>query len=1165
MVYRIFGRSGSGKSEYLYDKIKEKIEKNPDGRFDIFFVTPEQHTLSSERKILERLGNSANLRVEALSFDRMANRVSRKTGGMVYDYADSTLKKLVMNKTLRQLSPELDVYAKVSNDMSFVEKLVGTIDEMKLAMVSPHTFAAPLEPGGETGELAKKIKEVGLIYSLYEKILGEDENLRDVSNEMDYLCSLLEKEYTDPAEAHPKIRRFFDGAEIFIDSFDSFSNGQKQALSHIIDQANNVYFTFTCPLPEEGAKENFEEENIFGKTIKNAAAIAEMCKNKNIAPFDLAFSEAKRFESGILAHLEKNIWDQGKNFAFPAEKFKDSLEIFECEKIFDEAEAAAKKIMYLAREKGYRYSDIQIVAAEISSYKGILDSVFEKYKIPLFISGRTQLSTKPLMSMLLSLFDMVAYDFRLHNIQSYLKNGLCGLSYPEIDSLDIYITAWQINGFKRYAGKDWNMHPDGYVEYDENDGDIKDILAKLNETKKKFIAPVANFMKKLKKTGESDAGNVKNITSAVVDFLEEINTYERLYDLQEEQKRNGELSEAAETVQIWNVLMEVLQKLALVCGDEKIDLKRYSELFKFIISDADIGKIPTSIDEVTAINADLMLSGDKKCTIVLGLNADVFPKAQSDDDLFGDGEKQILRKYGIDFLPDSMQKSYDQLRYFYNAVASASECVVLAYRKADVNGEAMNPSMALEKVRGMYPNLETFRQDENFGNALFLLEGKENGYIEMGITQEKELRFALESYFSRERRENGVDSKNPGFKESELAINKKLAESLFCDLSMSSTKLETYVNCPFSYFCRYVLALSSDSSPKMQMNDIGRFIHKILEIFMRKIRDENVGFKDISDSYIKTETEKIIDSYLSSIIKDYEFKTDRFLYLLRRLNKIVFEIIKNLRDEFSGCDFVPADFELEINDKKSENSVDPVEIEIPNKGSLKLTGIIDRVDIYKDKKNVYIRIVDYKTGSKKFNLSDIVSGINLQMFIYLFSVWHNGRGRYDPPEGKIEEASENVPAGVLYMPSRIPQYSRSANMTEEEAHEQKSRTLARSGLFLRDEKILEAMEHNLAGRYIPVKLKPDANLSFKKNTASAVLASLEQIGKLERYVTKSLAAIAAELSGGIANVLPFKGRVDSCAYCDMRRICRFEENDPNKKRAVFFSPDKVWDIIEEET
>ncbi|MCL2816216.1 MAG: hypothetical protein FWD23_16610, partial [Oscillospiraceae bacterium] len=272
MVYRIFGKSGYGKSEYLYAKIKEKITENPERRFDMFLIVPEQQTLVTERKVIERFGNIANLRIEVLSFDRMSNRVSRKTGGMSYDYADSTLKKLVMNKILRLLDPVLDFYSKVSGNMEFVEKLVKTVDEMKLGLVSPGMLENTSNEinanssdylNGTSGtpsptnlglfelslinkDLSRKINEIGLIYAAYEKNFGEDKILRDVSDEMKYLCSLLDKDYVDYTSKSLEKRRFFDNANVFVDSFDSFSNGQKAVLSRIFNQAENVYMTCKC-------------------------------------------------------------------------------------------------------------------------------------------------------------------------------------------------------------------------------------------------------------------------------------------------------------------------------------------------------------------------------------------------------------------------------------------------------------------------------------------------------------------------------------------------------------------------------------------------------------------------------------------------------------------------------------------------------------------------------------------------------------------------------------------------------------------------------------------------------------------------------------------------------------------------------------------------------
>ena len=1162
MIYRIFGRSGYGKSELLYNLMREKMREYPDRQFDIFLIVPEQETVNTERKIINKFGNAANLRIEILNFPRLSDRVSRKAGQVLHDYADSTVKKLAISKALRVLEPALEHYGKVSQNMEFVEKIAETIDRLKIELIIPaelENAAGSLK--GENEEIAKKIREIGMIYSAYEKLLRESENLRDISDEMAYLCSLLDREYTD----NNKIKRFFNETNVFIDSFDAFSNGHKQVLSRIFAQADNIYITrkhLPGDMQDNDGDNNYEqdeeEKNIFYKVSQASDFIADLAREKNLEVRDVILNEQKRFKNDMLAHIEKNLWTGAifdKKLATNEEFFgifEDTLEIYECDKIFDEAETAAKKILYLVREKNYRYADIQIVVASAEDYKGALDTVFEKYGIPLFMSVRTGLSTKPLMAMLLSLFDMIIYDFRLKNIHGYIKNGLCGLSYEEIDELDMYITAWQISGLRRYAGKDWNMHPDGYVEYDEGDENIKRALESLNKTRSKFIAPVNRFRQSVNNLTEKSVNTVRNITAAAVEFLEDIGAYERLFELCEEQKNAGDLNEAAETVQVWNVLTDLLQKIVLVCGEEITDLRQYAELFKFILNDADIGKIPTAIDEVTVSNADLLRGGEKKCTIILGANADIFPPKITDEDLFDDREKSILKSVKLDFAQDCVRKSYDWLYYFYTAVTSASECVILTHRNADIGGEALLPSVGIDRILKMFPDLRISKQGED----IFLnIEGVENGMIEAGVnaSRDKILNAALRNYFSITERDAC------GFKENELVINPQLADSLFYNLRMSSSRLDSYVNCPFSYFCRYVLELKPESSAKMQLHDIGRFIHKILELFMIKIRDEDVDFKNITDEYIRTESSKITDGYLSAVIKDYEFKTERFIYLLNRLKKIVFEIIKNLRDEFKTCDFIPADFELSISDKPE--GVQPVEINIPGKGVLKVTGIVDRVDILKEGEDIYIRIADYKTGSKKFNLSDILCGLNLQMFIYLFSVWRNSGARYNKPG---EGASNKTPAGVIYMPSRLDKYEKTPDMTEDDASAEKNKKFVRSGLFLKDEKILRAMEHNLEGRYIPIKLKEGAAFNSAKSTVSGVLASFEQIGKLERYITRTLTNLAKELSGGNAHVKPFKtSKMDSCRFCDMRRVCRFEDGDANKKAAQSFAPDRVWDILED--
>ena len=1157
MIHRIFGRSGYGKSEYLYKSMQKVIDENPNGQFDIILIVPEQETVTIERRIADKFGNASNLRIEILNFSRMSNRISRKFGGMIYDYADSTVKKLVMNNVLKKLEPNLTFYSKVYDNTDFVDTVLKTTDKMKLGLITPvmlENVAKEIDssPKPDYLHMPRKLGELGLIYKTYTESFSE--NLRNISDEMMYVYELLDKTYL--SDENNEKMYFFSGKYVFIDSFDSFTHGQKLVLEKIFQQAKEVYITIKLGINTGENNRTFEEDNVFQRPIDTSNFIFEFCEKYFWKSEDLFLTMPQRFRNKILADLEKNLWQDNKFFDCSGENFEDTLEIYECDTIFNEAETAAKKILYLTREKDYRYRDIKVVASDISLYSGILDSVFEKYEIPLFMSKRTKLSVKPLMSMLLSLFDIAIYDFRLPNIQSYIKNGLCNLDLDEMDDFELYITSWQLNGAYRYAKKDWNMHPDGYVEYSEDDEYIKSYLARINQIRRKFVAPIENFTERIAQLASKNICTVKNITVAAINFLDEQKIYDRLTELQAEQQKNGDYTEAAETAQIWNTLMDLFQKIVLVNGDEIIDLKKYSELFRFILDDIDIGKIPTSIDEVTAQSADLMRDTNTKCTIILGVNRDIFPKAITEDDLFNDSEKAVLKKHGIEFLTDTMQKSFDQLYYFYNAVTSSSECIILTYSRADAKGESLSPSMMIDKIRAIYPNLEVFKPQDN---ELFNIEGRENGLIEMQFTGNKPLRHALERYF-------GVDAikTNYGFKEQDIFIEENMADKLFYNQTMSSTRLESYVNCHFSYFCNYVLRLKTPKRPNMQLTDIGKFIHKILELFMFKIKEDNLEFNLIDDNFIRKVCEDLVRNYLNSVIKDYEYKSDRFKYLLKRLNKIIFEIVKNLRNEFSSCDFVPADFELGINDSGEKDSVKPVLIDIPGKGVMKITGVVDRVDTYKKDDDTYIRIVDYKTGSKKFNFSDILIGLNLQMLIYLFSVWHNGGNRYD--KNKQGRAKESViPAGVLYMPSKISPYERTPDMSDEDIEKVKDKNFARSGLFLQDPEILVSMEHELKGRFIPVSLDSSKSVSFSSaKGSSAILASLEQIGKLERYVTKILSDISSELAQGNASVKPFKGKKsDSCSFCEMRSVCRFENNDSHRGNAPSLRKDKVWEIIED--
>ncbi|GHV13247.1 ATP-dependent helicase/deoxyribonuclease subunit B [Clostridia bacterium] len=1122
MLHRIFGRSGYGKSEYLYAKMREIIECRPEREFDIYMIIPEQETVESERNVLTKLGNKSNLRVDIVNFTRLSDRVSRKTGGKHSVFADKTVKNLVMLKTLREIGggafgsfkKQIDICT-ASGNVEFVGQMTELIGQFKTGLVTPSSLenaSEKLKQDENSSDLQSKLADLSLIYAAYESNFAEGGDLHDAADELRYLTELLDCEFYD-SDCGVN-RRFFDGKTVFIDSFDSFTNGQRDVVQRIIEQAEDVYIALGGDAPSD------DERNIFYRTKRTADFLTDMCLRIGAEFEDVHLTEPKRFIASEIAFIERNLFNEEK---LPESGAVDSIEVIECGRIFDEAEAAAEIIRSYVDSKRFDYSDIQIIAGDASNYDGIIQSVFERNGIPLYLAKRTAISVKPVMSMILSLFEMLALNFRMRSVLGFLKNGMSHLEPDEADDFEIYVSAWDISGFNRY-NSEWKMHPDGYIAYTEKDEAIISYLERINAIRQKFIAPVEALRKRLQALRKDDTNTIRNISAALVEFLAGLGVYKRIEAERREQIAIGNLTEAEELSQVWNVLCGVIEKLVLVFGDEKLDLKSYAEIFKFVTADIDIGSIPTSVNEVSVISAANVGGTNPKCAILLGVNADIFPRTSDAQGIFSDRDKKTLKAIDIDYEFDSVELTYDGMYNFYRAATCASEKVVFIYGRTGGDGEALTPSHQLVSLMKRGKNIP------------FKVAGKTAG-----------------AFFS-----SDANASTAGFKDSVLSASRGYDDDTRVTLRLSPTKLEKYASCPFAYYAADVLNLRERDNSKVKRSDTGRFIHKILEDFMRRLFAHNHKLSEVGDGYIKSASAEITETVLRDLIHDFDEKTERFKYLLRKLKRTVCEIIMNLRGEFQSSSFTPVDFELKIS--PGGDGIEPFRAEIPNAGEIIITGITDRVDVYRDGGKVYLRVADYKTGSKTFNFSDVIVGMNLQMLIYLFAIWHGGDARY-----LHDGDDEIIPAGVIYTPSKLPVYSTDVYISEVEAEDEKRKKLKRSGLFLKDQKILDAMEKNLAGRYMPLKLTKTGGYEGLKSKSSAVLATFDQIGALEAKSANILRDIGRDIIKGKANISPMvKGGKSPCAYCEMRPVCRYEDGDKSARKTAKFEVEEVWEKLRSE-
>ena len=632
MVYRIFGRKKSGKTEYIYAAMQKHIENGK----KCFLIVPEQQTLQTERELLKRFGNSVNLNVETVSFTRLCNRVFRETGGLSQKYIDDAGRLLVMAETLLKLQPSLREYKDCAENAEFSKTVINILDEFKKYNIENQKIEDTLkllERNNDEKILYNKLSDIFLIGSSYKNLLRK--NFNDRGDDLDRL-SLVLKDYD-----------FFAGTEVFIDSFYGFTPQELKIILNILRQAENTYVTFLC---EQNSK-----DAIFGRGISASSEISGLCRKHGLEFCD----ETVNYISAKpqLQYLEENFRTENCIIArnIQASGNNGDIRIISCKNAFSEANAAACIISRLVRD-GAKYKDIAVCARNIASYEGIIDAVLQRDKIPFTFNSREDLQTKSVCAFIISAFEFI-FAFRSDFLIKHIKTGLTKLTDEECDILECYIRTWNISG-KKTIFSDWCMNPDGYTEtFDEK---AEKLLNKINIAKEKVLPQFEAFCEDVK-----DSRTVKDIARAVYRFIEW------------SESENSNFSE--EDAEYRNFVVRALNQMALVLGNESISAPQFLEYFKLVISNYTVAQIPECVDSVYIGSAELMRTGNIKYMIILGCNSGVFPNTDFEEGIFSDREKKKLGGLGIEISACLQEKIYDEFFIAYNAMCEPAEKLFVLY------------------------------------------------------------------------------------------------------------------------------------------------------------------------------------------------------------------------------------------------------------------------------------------------------------------------------------------------------------------------------------------------------------------------------------------------------------------------------------------------------
>ena len=1054
MLNFVVGRACSGKSHYIVNKAAEDSLTRK-----TIVIVPEQFTFETERAVLHT-ENFSNENIHVLSFTKLYSEVASVSGfGQLPVMSDSE-RLLLTDIALKSCAEQLKVFDKFINYSDFSLRVADIIRDFKFAAVSPdEIMEASSSIGGSCGT---KLHDISVIMSVYDALISDK-----FVDSSDYLARLyeilLDFEY-------------FRGASVYFDSFTGFTGQQMKIIERILCQADDVTFSF-CTDDIDNS-----DLNVFYNINKTARAVRRLAENRNVKLGETVFLKDNFYSNDTLKVLEKSFFDSVEN---GSPDVSDNLRIISAADPRQEAHTAMSIIKNLVNNQGYRYRDFIIVARNADEYKEYIELFSEKCGVQCFVDRKVKLTDTLLYTYIQHLLK-IKLSFSTENILNFLKCGLHNYKEEDIFALEEYIYVWNMSG-ESWAD-DWEMKPSGF-ETGETNTKEKELLSRINALRADIFAKLSAFSNEFSR-------NTKAKSKAIYNFLVSQKLDKRFADICMSKEKDNDSFSASVERQAWDNVMVILNSITNILP-ENATARDYSEAFRIAASAVEISNVPQMLDEVTFGSADRIRPSKPKIALILGANQGIFPNNSVKSSLLASSDKQKLEAYGISLNDDEIKSAVEENYLVYSMVCCPVDKTFILYSERTASGGGLEPSAFISAIKNRIPGAEETKYDP-LSEELFYPVTEESAVYLMTDLYGNGFETVRESVKDVAVLKGKIDAFNIENNSDDFKVSSENSDRLFGEnIYLSASKFDNFHSCKLLYFFRYGLNSGKIRPADLNAAQRGTIVHFVLETLIKKYKK---GFGDLEKREISIAVDEAIDEYLSMISGLDAVSTPRFQFLITKISKSVKEIAYHMAEEFKQSKFEPAYCELEIG-----NDGDIPEMRIPiEKGEMVLTGKIDRVDTYKN----VIRIVDYKTGSKQFDFSDTLFGLNMQMLIYLYAIIKN-------PEKILQDARAG---GILYLPA---------------GHKALETSLAMNGLILDDGEIIEAMDADNSGRYIPEH--NGKNQSFiDDETFDLVFSNIEKL----------MMNMGQSIREGDFYPKPVDGlHSEACKYCDFASVCRSSDKE----------------------
>ncbi len=1145
----VLGRGGIGKTSFMLDSIKKRVQDNETS--PVILLVPEQYSFEMEKKMSKLfLGEEKDkyLRSRVLSFKTMSSIVFSKVGGLTDVNINSSGRAMMIYKSIDKISNELKVYAKSSTQSGFVASITDMISELKQYNVSPDMLEA-ISGEVENETLRYKLKDIAKIYAEFEKNLHE--NYVDSQDMLTSLSARLEE------------CEYFKNSYIYIDEFTGFTPNQYGVLKVLLKQAKDVYISLTI---DSLTQFTYSKNDAFSRTKYTFEKLYKIAAEEGIkihTNINLNTEDVKRFKDNEeLQHLEKYY------HAYPYKKYEKQtkhIKIKEFNNLYDEVEQVAKDIIHLVRDKKVRYKDITVATRDLNRYDFLVKSIFKEYEIPNFIDVKREAKNNPIIVLILSALEMKNRRYSYETMFRYLKSGLIGVGNEEISLLENYVLLNGIRGKKWFEEK-WyyKVNPNYLSEEGEYDLLQKE---RINETKNKVLAPIIALQEKLKKQNKT----VREICQYVYEFLLDINIEETLEKLINNFTEKGDLEIANEYSQVWQIVIDILDQMVELMGDERISLDKFMKLISLGFDEYELGLVPPSMDQVLVSSIDRMKNTDTKYLYLIGTTDGIFPLISKEIGLLSDKDRENLGEKGLEVDIDSKTKTYEEQFLVYKALTSTSENLILTYPISDHEGKTLRPSIIISRLKKIFPNIDiknyVLKDMENANedvlekitvkaptfneliNAIkeFEIRGEINEIwldIYRYFLSDNEYRNKLEKVISGLSYTNQVEK-----------VEKDKIKKLYENKNLSVSKLERYAQCPFSYFIQYGLKAEERKEYSFTAPDLGSFIHKILDIFSKSLNKDKLNWHEIDEDYIKGRVSLIVDEMINKIPGFILNSSERYKYLAYRLKKMLVSAISIISMQIKQGNFEPVDYEVSF---RKNGKYPPIKLVLDDGEEVTLVGQIDRIDELEKDDSRYIRIIDYKSGDKSISLTEVYYGLQLQLLVYLDAIIESDRHK-----------KQNIkPAAILYNRIDNPIVKSNEDQKDVVITEEILKKLRMSGLVVKDPGIIGEMDLSLkegerkTSLVIPASFDKNGNVGrYTKGVTDS------EFDILREYVKYEVKELCERMVGGDISILPCKNKNGtSCDFCSYSVICQFDSTIKGNQYTILNdkSDEEVIKLMEKE-